>query len=327
MPLNPAAPRVAASDPHSRKAAVRTIDMRTFVILTRTRNFRRAAEEMNTTQPAISSRLAAIENAYGVRLVERGDGVFRLTEAGEQVLKSFEASLKELDQLSVRLSGAAEPKAEPIRIGAIDTVAATWMPELMERLHARFPDMQIELTVDGTAPLLSGLKSGRFDVVFAIQPLVDENFRSFSPCVVQMVWAGSPRLIDPDKKYTPRDLSRLPIISFPKASPPFLMIAPYFHDEQVLASKLTTCNSLYAIVSLMLDGFGVAALPAVTIRRELKSGQLHMLNVTKHFPSMPIVASYQALTHQDTIRAVIETSRFVASTFCARAEPGTAWVE
>nr|WP_275981966.1 LysR family transcriptional regulator [Frigidibacter sp. ROC022] len=301
--------------------------MRTFVVLTRTRNFRRAAEELNTTQPAVSSRLAAIEREYGRRLIERGDGVFRLTDAGELVLKGFETALDELDKVSAQLSGSPVVRAAPLRLGAIDTVAATWMPDLIDRLHAQFPGVQIELTVDGTAPLLAGLKNDRFDVAFAIQSLVDEGFRSFSPCTLQMIWAGSPRLIDPGHRYTPGDLARLPIISFPKASPPFLMIAPYFHDEKLLAANLTSCNSLYAIVNLLIDGFGVAALPAVTIRRELKTGKLCALNVTKHFPAMPVIASYQGLTQQDTIRAVVETSRTVAADFCAKVEPGTAWVE
>lgn len=306
---------------------MRTIDMRTFVVLTRTRNFRRAAEELNTTQPAISSRLTAIERKYGSRLIERGNGLFRLTDAGELVLKGFEAALDELDQVSAKLSGSPLKRSTPLRLGAIDTVAATWMPDLIDALHARFPGVQIELTVDGTAPLLAGLKADRLDVAFAIQPLIDEGFRSFSACMLQMIWAGSPRLIDPEHLYTPGDLARLPIISFAKASPPFLMIAPYFHDEKLLATNLTSCNSLYAIVNLLIDGFGVAALPAVSIRRELKSGQLCALDVTKHLPPMPVVASYQALTQQDTIRAMVETSRAVAGEFCARVEPGTAWVE
>lgn len=301
--------------------------MKTFVVLTRTRNFRRAAEELNITQPAISSRLAAIEAGYGCRLIERGDGVFRLTEAGEQVLKGFESALAELEAISARLSGTQAPRAEPLRIGAIDTVAATWIPDLIERLHLRFPDMRIELTVDGTTALLAGMKAGRLDVVFAIQPMVDEGFRSFSICVLEMIWAGSPQLIDPDRRHAPRELARMPIVSFMRGSPPFHMIASYFHDEQVLASKLTTCNSLYAIVSLLLDSFGVAALPSVTIRQELKAGRLCALKVTKHLPSMPVIASYQALTHQETIRTVIDLSRTSAAEFCARAEPGTAWID
>lgn len=301
--------------------------MRTFVVLTRTRNFRRAAEELHATQPAISGRLAALEAELGQKLIERGEGLFRLTEAGAKVLKGFEAALEELDRMTAGLSGHPAIRREPLRIGAIDTVAATWMPDLIDRLHGRFPDLQIELTVDGTAHLVAGLREGRLDIIFAIHPAVDDSARSFGSCVLQMVWAGSPRLIDPGRSYTPRDLAGLPIISFPRGSPPFQMVAPYFHDEQELASKLTFCNSLYAIIDLTLHGFGVAALPTVTIRREIRAGRLHVLKVTKHFPSMPVVASYQATTHQEMIRVTVEESRAVAAAFCARVEPGTAWVE
>ncbi|WP_187969792.1 LysR family transcriptional regulator [Aquibium microcysteis] len=306
---------------------VRSVDLRSFVVLSRTRHFRRAAEELATSQPAISARIAALEEELGCRLIERGDGAFRLTEAGERALETFETVLAELDRLAARLRREPEPVAATLRIGAIDTVAATWLPGLIETLHARYPHLRVELTVDGTKALALGLKKGFFDIIFAIQPVVDEGFRSFTACVLQMGWVGSPRLINPDRTYTPQDLAAMPIISFPKDSPPFQMVAPYFHDEQVLASKLTSCNSLYAIVSLILDGFGVAALPSVAIRRELANGRLVSMKVTKHFPSMPVVASYQALTHHQFIRAVVDESRRAAALFCAAAKPGTAWVE
>lgn len=306
---------------------LRSGDMRTFAVLTRTRHFRRTAEELASTQPAISARLAALEAELGARLIDRGDGTFRLTEAGEAALDSFDKVLRELDMLAARLRNEIEPAPATLRIGAIDSVVSTWMPGLLKTLQRRMPHLKIELTVDGTRPLAVGLKKGLLDIIFAIQPVVDDGFRSFSPCVLQMIWAGSPRLIDPDRAYAPRDLAEMPIISFPKDSPPFQMIAPYFHDEQVLAAKLTSCNSLYAIINLILDGFGIAALPTVSIRRELNTGRLVPLKVVKHFPSMPVVASYQALSHQDQIRAVVEESRRAAAEFCAAAAPGTAWIE
>jgi DNA-binding transcriptional LysR family regulator len=311
----------------SRGLQVRSIDLRSFVVLSRTRHFGRAAAELATTQPAISARIAALEEELGCRLIERGDGVFRLTEAGERALETFEEVLMRLDGLVARLRQEPEPVAATLRIGAIDTVAATWLPGLIETLHGRYPQLRVELTVDGTKALSHGLKKGFFDIIFAIHPVVDEGFRSFSACVLQMIWVGSPRLINPERIYTPQDLAGMPIITFPRDTPPYQMVAPYFQDEQVLASKLTSCNSLYAIVSLLLDSFGVAALPTVAIRRELASGRLVSMKVTKHFPSMPVIASYQALTHQQFMRAVAEESRRAAALFCATVKPGTAWVE
>ena len=122
------------------------------------------------------------------------------------------------------------------------------------------------------------------------------------------------------------DLARLPIITFPKNAPPYRQIAPYFQDEKVLASSLTSSNSLFAIINLIIDGFGVAAIPAVIIRRELQSGLLHPIQVSKRFPPLPIIATYQSTTHQDIVLRVVEQAQRSAASFCAGVDPATAWL-
>lgn len=306
---------------------MRIIDMKTFVAIARNRHFGRTAQEMNMTQPAISSRLAALETELGHRLVNRNERDFGLTPEGERTLQSFETILGELDRLSSGLSGLDVPVLVPLRVGAIDSVSSTWMPHFIDALHKRFVGLKIELTVDGTDHLLEGLRKGRYDIVFAIQPFIGEGFRSFRSCTLQMVWAGSPKLIEAERIYSVASLADMAIISFPKDSPPYQMIAPYFHDEQVLASKLTSCNSLYAIINLLVDGFGIGAIPTVTIMRELKSGLLCPVRVSKRFPPMQIIATYQSSTHQDLIRMVVEQANLSAELFCEGAEPGTAWID
>ncbi len=306
---------------------MRIIDMKTFVAIARNRHFGRTAQEMNMTQPAISSRLAALENELGCRLVNRNDRDFSLTPEGERALQSFEKILGELEKLDAGLSGLDVPVLVPLRVGAIDSVSSTWMPHFIDALHQRFAGLKIELTVDGTQQLLHGLRKGRFDLVFAIQPLIGEGFRSFRSCTLQMVWAGSPKLIEEERLYSVASLADMPIISFPKDSPPYQMIAPYFHDEQVLASKLTSCNSLYAIINLLVDGFGIGAIPTVTIMRELKGGLLCPVKVSKRFPPMPIIATYQSSTHQDLVRIAVEQANQSAARFCEQVEPGMAWID
>jgi len=306
---------------------MRDIDMKTFVVLARTRHFGRTAEELNTTQPAISSRLAVLEAEFACRLAHRGDRDFALTPEGEKVLAKFESILQDMDSLRQSLQSDTPARHAPLRLGAIDSVSSTWMPALMDMLHNAYPDLRIELTVDGTKPLVQGMRRGELDMAFCLHPVLDEGFRSYTACFLQMVWAGSPRLIDPTRRYRVAELAELPIISFPRNSPPFQMIAPFFHDEQVLASKLTSCNSLYAMINLLIDGFGIGAIPTVTIWREIRQGLLHPLQVAKHFPPMGIIASYQATTDQDFIREVVRHAKAAAAEYCAKVDPALAWLE
>ncbi|WDR04550.1 LysR family transcriptional regulator [Devosia rhodophyticola] len=311
----------------ARGGAMRILDMTTFVALARHRHFGRAAKELHTTQPAISIRLAAMEQEFGCQLIQRSGRSFSLTAAGETVLETFSAILSSYDALKHDLADGETHTNRVVRIGAIDSISSTWMTPFVERLHETFPTLKIELTVEGTKNLVEGMNKGEFDVIFALDPAIGNTFRSFTSCILQMTWAGSPRIIDPDHKYSVDDLARMPIITFPKDTPPYRMVAPYFQDEQILAGKLTSSNSLYSIINLLIDGFGVGAIPSVTILRELQMGLLHPIQVTKRFPPMPIIGTYQATTDIDLIRRVVEQSRMSAALFCASVDPNMAWVD
>lgn len=306
---------------------MRILDMTTLVALARHRHFGRTALELHTTQPAISARLAALEREFGCRLVVRGNADFALTPEGEKVLKTFEAVLRDVEGLKHGLANNPAPILEVVRIGVIDTISSTWMTHFVEATHASFPQLKLELSVEGTKNLVQGMHEGGYDLIFSLDPAIGEGFRSFVSCTFEMSWAGSPRLINPDRIYSVEELSQLPIITFPKGTPPYRMVAPYFQDEQVLASKLTSSNSLYSIINLLIDGFGVGAIPTVTIRRELKAGLLHALNVSKRFPPMPIIATYQSSTHHELIRRVVEQARVSARAYCATVEPSMVWVD
>lgn len=306
---------------------MRILDMTTFVALARNRHFGRTAKELNATQPAISSRLAALEEDLGCRLVERGAGAFRLTPEGERALGAFQGVLGSLSSLRETLRSPRPAVLPVMRIGAIDSIACTWMPHLIEALRDRLPTLKIELTVEGTKLLVAGLGKGEFDIIFAVDPAVGDGLGSFVSCVLQMIWVGSPKLIDPERPYSVDELAQMPIITFPKDSPPYRQIAPYFQDESVLASKLTSSNSLFAIVNLLIDGFGVSVIPTVTIRRELKQGLLHPIKVGKRFPPMPIIATYRSTSHQDLIQTVVQQARASAADYCASVDPAMAWID
>ena len=305
---------------------MRLLDMTTFAVLVRNRHFGRTAEELNTTQPAVSSRLAALEAELGCRLIHRAGTEFRLTPEGEKVLHAFQGILRNVDLLKTSLRSPRQGDAVVVRIGAIDSVISTWMPDMVESLHHIMPNLKVELTVESTKRLISGMNKGEFDLIFAVDPAIGDGFRSFVSCVWQMIWAGSPKIIDPDRVYSVDDLSHMPIITFPKNTPPYRQIAPYFQDEQVLASTLVSSNSMFAIINMCIDGFGVAAIPSVVIERELRTGLLHPVQVSKRFPPLPIIATYQSATEQEIILKVVSHAQASARRFCGRVNPATAWL-
>ncbi|HEY8593985.1 MAG TPA: LysR family transcriptional regulator [Devosiaceae bacterium] len=304
---------------------MRDLDMQTFVTLARTRHFGRTAEQMHTTQPAISSRLASLEAELGCQLVNRRAGEFRLTIEGERVLQGFLEILGTIEKLREIVRNPEGQFPEVVRIGAIDSVASTWMPGVVDSLHQTVPNLRVELIVEGTQHLVQDMERGDLDLIFCLDPAIGDGLRTFNACVWEMIWAGSPKLIDPGATYDVDQLAQMPIITFPKNTPPYRQIAPYFQDERVLASKMTSSNSLYAIINLLIEGFGISAIPTVTIQREIASGLLAPIKVTKAFPPMPIVGTYQSSVHPDVTNLVVEQARAAARGYCELVDYKTAW--
>ena len=60
--------------------------LETFIWVATLGSFRKAAERQNTTQPAISNRIAALEEELGVQLFERDSGRTMLTTRGQELL-------------------------------------------------------------------------------------------------------------------------------------------------------------------------------------------------------------------------------------------------
>ncbi|NIX75020.1 LysR family transcriptional regulator [Microvirga sp. c23x22] len=301
-------------------------NLETFVHLARLRHFGRTAKHLNTTQPAISSRLAALERELGVQLIAREGREFHLTPAGHEALRVIEKMLGDFDGLKL---GFTDPEnvAITLRIGAIDAIVQTWLPRLYDRLRQTYPGVQIEIVTDSTVNLLHHMKNGELDITFCLDPILEEGYRSFVVCSYAMSWVGSPKLVDEDRIYTVAELGTMPLITFQRGSPPYRMIAPYFQDESVLASQLSNSNSLPTMIRLAMDGFGIAAVPTIVVEKELDSGDLASVQVNKPFPPLTFIASYHPVPGSLLTERVAELAKRTAAEFCSETVPGLAWVD
>lgn len=81
--------------------------LETFIWVATLGSFRKAAEHQHTTQPAISNRIAALEDELGVRLFERESGHSKLTSKGQELLPYAEKIVFMAQQLRKRADRGA----------------------------------------------------------------------------------------------------------------------------------------------------------------------------------------------------------------------------
>ncbi|ACA94625.1 MULTISPECIES: LysR family transcriptional regulator [Burkholderia cepacia complex] len=289
--------------------------LETFVWLAKLENFRLTAEKLHTTQAAVSSRIASLEEAFDVRLFDRNTRSATLTPAGRRMLAYAERIVRLDGEMRRDIDAASD--AGLIRIGVIESIVHSWFPALMAQLRERYPRLDVEITSDTTLHLIRLLSTDGVDLILQTDPVPGPDFTNLPLCEFPVRWAASPRL---GLGGQPLDVARLagfPIISFSRHSGPHATIERLFAAVERPAS-INCITSVAAMIRLVADGLGVAALPPAIIGRELQEGTLELLDVEPEFPALPLVATYRSQGLPVAAR-IAELASEVARTMAAAA--------
>lgn len=135
-----------------------------FSAIARAGSLKRAAEQLNLTQPAISKTLKELEDIAGARLMERNRAGVRLTPAGDVFLNFAEQSTNALRHGLRSVRGGGE-MSDRLRIGALPSVAGTLIPRAVARFMSEAPDTLVEVQEGLHHDLTAQLRSGALDLV------------------------------------------------------------------------------------------------------------------------------------------------------------------
>lgn len=137
--------------------------LETFVAVARAGSVVRAAEQLGRTQPSLSSRLAALEAAWGTKLFRRHARGMTLTPEGARLLALAESALEGLRAVD-RAAGLPSSGENELRVGAGDALGREMLPRAMAILLRADPALAIRL-LEGSAPrLIEALRVGDIDV-------------------------------------------------------------------------------------------------------------------------------------------------------------------
>lgn len=267
--------------------------LETFVWLAHLRNFRMTAEKIHTTQAAVSSRIAALEQELGVRLFERSARDVTLTPDGAKALVYAEQLVRTMREMRESMADR-NLYAGVMRIGVIESVIHSWFPQFVAALHRRYPRIEIELTDDTTIHLIDQFARGNLDLVLQTDSIVGPMVQNLALCDFPLRWVGATSLGLHGEALELAELAAFPILSFSRNSGPHKFIERLFDHHVGKPVRVNCMSSASALVRLVEDGYGVALIPPAIVPRELREGTVKLLTVKAEMPSVQLVASFRS---------------------------------
>ena len=235
--------------------------LQTFLWVSSLRSFRKTAEKMNTTQPAISSRIARLEETLGVRLFERDTGFIHLTAKGLELLPYAEKLLRTSAMLVDKISHD-EDFVGILRLGFSEAIVHTFLPEFLSGLHQKFPAIEIDLVVDTTPNLRKELIERAIDFALLMGPVTDFQIENHDLIEFDVIWAAAPSLqIETDRQLSLDELAASPLITYARNTRPYAELSRQLRKNTELPTRIYSSSSLAAIHRMALDGVGIANLP------------------------------------------------------------------
>jgi len=270
----------------------------TFVTLARLGSFRATASAMHATPAAISLRIKALEAELGVELIARTATDFTLTPHGERLLAHSRAVVQATR--SLQLAAQDETAiATRLRLGVIETVVHSWLPDYIRRLNDAYSRISVDLTVDTSAVLAPRLRAGELDLVIRVESGDDPTIVSTPLARYPVRWIARRDLIPAQKSKHVQAVLSKPVLTFSRGT------APQIAVEGIVATlakragvplaetNVTGMPSVAVIVQLLRDGYGVAAVPALFVEPFLRSGELGELQVRPLPPPIPVAMCYR----------------------------------
>ena len=272
--------------------------------------FAQAANQLHTSQSAISKRVHELEQLFDTELFDRSQRTARLTDKGEEM---FVLAKKLLDQRDAAVEQFGKPGVveRRIRIGVTELTAMTWLPRLVGLIQQHYPKVILEPDVDDSLQLRDKLLADELDVVIVPHTFADSRMQSKVIGRVKSAWMCKPGVVQSTGTVRLHDLARHRMLVQGNNSGTGRAYDAWMKDQGVQPAHAIVVSNLVALTGLTVSGLGVSYLPRECLAPLVDAGMLEVIDVT---PALPVVR-YVAM-HKGEHRSALTSSIVMLAQEC-----------
>ena len=276
-------------------------ELKTFIFLSKVKNFTLAAEQLFIAQSTVTNRINELEKEVGKRLFIRGSKTVKLTEAGEIFLRYAERIL-ELQSTSIEEINALSNHSRKFSIGAINATYEVYAKPLVDKCLKDNSITSIKVVLGHSLDLIQLMQDNMLDMVFSAIPLRRVGYECEIFDVDRVALVCKKGMSDYPEGVTKEQLAKLPYLMCDfTLSETGAFIRSLFPKNHVFRLEVDNSSKLLPYLE---NGLGYSFLPYKLIKDKLESGALEEVAL-KDFTA-PNVTTYLLYKQDYDIKRFLE---------------------
>ena len=257
-------------------------NIKTFLCVAEQCSFSKAAVMLGYSQSTVTTQIQQLEQEFGTLLFERIHKTVRLTAAGTEFVGFAQKMLLTADEAKNAMKRLPEENGE-LRIAMAESLCSTFFPDILERYHKEYPNVDLSITTGGTDDIFYMLRHNEADMVYTL------DRRIYSPDLVtalekeeNVYFVASPSYSAAGKAVTLEELTKYDFILTEKN------MSYRKHLDELMASKslqirpFLELGSVEMIRTLVERGIGISFLPYYAVKDSIKNGTLVKIEVSEN---------------------------------------------
>lgn len=236
--------------------------LRYFVAVVSHQSFRRAASELNVSQPPLSRQIQQLEDILGIRLLERTSRGITVTPAGEAYYAEALNILNLVEQSALRANAIGQGQVGRLEIGVFGSSIFDLIPRIVLAFREKFPEIEVALHTMPREEQIKALQERRIDVGFN-RFFADYPGLTWQTVVSQPMIAAIPihHPLAGREKIALADLQDQPLILYPpieRTGGFSNYLLRLLHSRDIPMNIVQNVDDVVTAVSLVSSGMGVA---------------------------------------------------------------------
>jgi DNA-binding transcriptional LysR family regulator len=210
----------------------------------------RAAARLHRVQSNVTTRVKQLEERLGTRLFHRRNRRLVLSDEGRTLLGYADRLLRLSSEAEAAMRATSAPRGT-LRLGSLESTAATRLPPLLASYHRAFPEVRLELATGTSGSLVERVLQGELEAAFVAEPFTADGLERQHAYTEELVLVA-PRAAS---------LARLPILAFAAGCSYRRRLEAWLGRSGIAPGTVMEYGSYHAIVACVSAGAGIAIVP------------------------------------------------------------------